>query len=361
MGFSYRYGSGSQRCIVWQKFVGFFQFAITKSSVRCHGPLWIWSHLEKILGLVLAGRYWQLQANQPIRSKFSWNLQKFQRCVHRGQFCCRMKEFSQAWRVCFSTALSSAMKSSAMMSSAMMSSATMSSATMSSATMSSFLGWKRHESSKSFGTCVAWKREKLVNFSSKTYGASGSLISTILRTFFGAIFLSNCPKNSKSKSGVIKQVTSPKFYRGRDTEQASRSMRQFDYGKFVSFDSSVSGFSSWFWKTLIFPWKWRDMRGRWGVRPVINGGGKSKRRWWVKCPPPKVGGGIKSFRAADRSTWGHEIHLMMRFEVAPQNLNATESFGLLDWMSEKCPIFHEILGCILVKFQQVFERSDCNR
>ena len=42
------------------------------------------------------------------------------RCVHRGQFSCRMNEFSQVRRVCFSTALSSAMKSSAMMSSAMM-------------------------------------------------------------------------------------------------------------------------------------------------------------------------------------------------------------------------------------------------
>ena len=51
------------------------------------------------------------------------------------------------------------------------------------------LSWsKRHESSKSFGTCVAWKKRwENGQFLLKTYGTSGSLISTILRTFFGAI------------------------------------------------------------------------------------------------------------------------------------------------------------------------------
>ena len=81
-----------------------------------------------------------------------------------------------------------------------------------------FLSWDtnfRHESSKSFGRwCVAWKREeKMVNFSSKHAGFLSFpvvLMSTI-RTFFGAIFLSNCPKFFPNKSGVIKQVTPPKF------------------------------------------------------------------------------------------------------------------------------------------------------
>ena len=41
MGFSHRYGSGSQRCVVWQKFVGFFQFAVTICRIWCHWPLWI--------------------------------------------------------------------------------------------------------------------------------------------------------------------------------------------------------------------------------------------------------------------------------------------------------------------------------
>ena len=65
----------------------------------------------------------------------------------------------------------------------------------------------------------------MVNFSSKHAGFLSFpvvLMSTI-RTFFGAIFLSNCPKFFPNKSGVIKQVTPPKFYPMEESFEVARS------------------------------------------------------------------------------------------------------------------------------------------
>ena len=123
------------------------------------------------------GRFWWHRTTIVSRAvrfqKFRFFFSQFQRkrCVHRGQFSCRMNDFSQVRRVCFSMALCSAMKSSAMMSSAM---------------MFSFLGYE-------------FQTREL------------QIVRQMVCSFFGAIFLSNCPKFFPNKSGVIKQVTPPKF------------------------------------------------------------------------------------------------------------------------------------------------------
>ena len=67
------------------------------------------------------------------------------------------------------------------------------------------------------------------------------------------------------KSGVIKQVTPPKFY-----------------------PITSSWFRSWMWSGLQ---RSVVVINRWGVRPVINGGGKSTG-WWVnrpRCDPASRG------------------------------------------------------------------------
>ena len=155
-----------------------------------------------------------------LKKSWVWFWQ-FQRCVHRGQFCCRMNEFSQVRREGFSTALSSFLGSE--------------SAMMSSAKMSSFLGsvmilsWsKRHE----IRQVCSVKKVRKWSISQKRAGYFRFLISNALHTFiYGAIFLSNCPKILQEMEMILSRV---------GDEDATQSNQGAPCGKLSSDFGSVS-------------------------------------------------------------------------------------------------------------------------